>query len=84
MLQTLVVLLPVYSGINAIIYISIPVITVTITAGGDNNVVDIVEGEIWTVTCAVDSNRAAAWIQWYNYCYLYFSTGDNSDNHTRW
>ena len=69
MLQTLVVLLPGYSGINIIIYISVPVTTVTMTPGGDNNIVDIIEGEIWTVICAADSSRAAAWIQWYNYYY---------------
>jgi hypothetical protein len=57
---------------------------VTIPPAGDNNVVYIVEGEKWTVTCAADSGRAAAWIQWYTYYYLYFSTIDNSDNHTRW
>ena len=57
--------------------------TVTITPGGDNNVVYILEGETWTVTCAADSSRAAAWIQWYNH-YLYFCTGDIIDNHTSW
>ena len=60
MLQTLVVLLPGYSGIHIIIYISVPLTTVTITPGGDNNVVYILEGEIWTVTCVADSSRAAA------------------------
>jgi hypothetical protein len=39
------VLLPGYSSINIIIYISVPVTTATITPGGDNNVVDIVQGE---------------------------------------
>ena len=71
-----------YSGI--IIYISVPVTTVTIPPAGDKNVVYIVEGEIWTVTCAADSSRAAACIQWYKCYYLYFNSGDNSDNHSRW
>ena len=84
MLQTLVVLLPGCSGIHIIIYISVPLTTVTITPGSDNNVVDIVEEKLWTVICAADSSRPAGWIQWYNYYYLYYSTGDNSDNHTRW
>ena len=66
MLQTLVVLLPGYGGI-IIIYISVPVISVAIIPAGDNNVVYIVEGEIWTVTCITDSSLPAAWIQWYNY-----------------
>ena len=67
MLQTPVVLLPGYSGItNEIIYISVPVTTVTITPGGDNNVVDIIKGETQTCTCTTDSSRPAAWIQWYN------------------
>jgi hypothetical protein len=57
---------------------------VILTLGGDNNVVGIVEGNIWTVTCAADSSHPDGWIQWYNYYYLYYSTGDNSDNHTRW
>jgi hypothetical protein len=65
-LQTIVVLLPRHSGIIIIIYISVPVTTVIITPAGDNNVVYIVEGEIWTVACAADSSRPAAWIQWYN------------------
>ena len=66
MLQTLVVLLPGYSGIIIIFYISVPVKTVTIIPAGDNNVVYIVEGEIWAVACAADPSRPAAWIQWYN------------------
>jgi hypothetical protein len=78
------VLLPGYSGIHIIIYISAPLTTVIITLGGDNNVVGIVEGNIWTVTCAADSSHPDGWIQWYSYYYLYYSTGDNSDNHTRW
>jgi hypothetical protein len=48
-----------------IIYIIVPVTTVTITPAGDNNVVDIIEGETQTFTCTVDSIRPAAWIQWY-------------------
>jgi hypothetical protein len=39
---------------------------VIITPGGDNNVVYILEGQIWIVTCVADSSRAASWIQWYN------------------
>jgi hypothetical protein len=65
-LQTLVVLLPGYGGM-IIIYISVPVISVTIIPAGVNNVVYIVEGEIWTVTCITYSSLPAAWIQWYNY-----------------
>jgi hypothetical protein len=38
---------------------------VTITPGGDNNVVDIIEGQTQTFTCITDSCRPAAWIQWY-------------------
>ena len=83
-LQTLVVLLAGYSGIFIIIYIPVSVTTVPITPGTDNNVVYILEGEMWTVICDADSSRAASWIQWYNCYYLYFSTGDNSDNHTSW
>jgi hypothetical protein len=41
------------------------VTTVTITPVGDNNVLDIVEGETQTFTCTTDSSRPAAWIQWY-------------------
>ena len=39
--------------------------TATITPSGDNNVVDITEGETQTFTCTTDSSRPAAWIQWY-------------------
>ena len=39
--------------------------TVAITPAGDNNVVDIVEGETQTFTCTTDSCRPVAWIQWY-------------------
>jgi hypothetical protein len=67
-----------------IICITVPVTTVTITPAGDNNVVDIIEGETQTFTCTTDSSRPVAWIQWYNYDYLYYSTSDNSDNHTSW
>jgi hypothetical protein len=41
------------------------VTTVTITPAGDNNVVDIIEGETHTFTCTTDSSRPAASIQWY-------------------
>ena len=37
----------------------------TITPAGDNNVVDITEGETQTFTCTTDSSCPAAWIQWY-------------------
>ena len=38
---------------------------VTITPAGDNNVVDIIEGETQTFTCTTDPSPPAAWIQWY-------------------
>ena len=38
----------------------------TITPAGDNNVVDIIEGETQTFTCTTDSSRPATWILWYN------------------
>ena len=38
---------------------------VTITPAADNNVVDIIEGEIRNCTCTTDSIRPAASIQWY-------------------
>jgi hypothetical protein len=41
------------------------VTTVTLTPAGDNNVVDIIEGETQTFTCTTGSSRPAAWIQWY-------------------
>jgi hypothetical protein len=41
------------------------VTTVTITPAGDNNVVDIIEGETRTFNCTTDSSRPTAWIQWY-------------------
>jgi len=66
------------------IFITVPGSTVTITPAGDNNVVDIIEGETHTFTCSRNSSRPAAWIQWYNYYYLYYSTSDNSDIHTSW
>jgi hypothetical protein len=66
-----------------IMYITVPVTTVTITPAGDNNVVYII-GETQTFTCTTDSSRPDAWIQCYNYYYLYYSISDNSDNHTRW
>ena len=65
MLYTTFVLLPGYSGIIIIIYITVPVTTATITPSGDNNVVDITEGETQTFTCTTDSSRPASWIQWY-------------------
>jgi hypothetical protein len=51
--------------IISIDYITVPVTTVIITPTGDNNVVDIIEGDTQTFTCTTDSSRPAAWIQWY-------------------
>jgi hypothetical protein len=65
-LQTPVVLLPGYSCIIIIIYITVPVTTMIITPAGDNNVLDIIEGESNTFTCTTDSSRLSAWIQLYN------------------
>ena len=48
-----------------LIYITVPVTTVTITPAGDNNVVDIIEGETQSFICTTDSSRPDAWIQWY-------------------
>jgi hypothetical protein len=56
----------------------------TITPTGDNNVVDIVKGETQTFTCTTNSSRPAAWIQCHHFFYLYYSTSDNSDNHSSW
>jgi hypothetical protein len=53
------------SGIILIIYITVPVTTVTIIPAGDNNVKYIIEGETQNFTCTTDSSRPAAWIQWY-------------------
>ena len=47
------------------IYITVLVTTATISPAGDNNVVDIVEGETQTFICTTDSCRPAAWIQLY-------------------
>jgi hypothetical protein len=71
--------------IISIMYITVPVPTVTITPAGDNNVVDIIEGKTQTFTCTTDSS-SSTWIHWYIYYYLYYmySTGDNSDNHPSW
>jgi hypothetical protein len=52
-------------GMLIIIYITVPVTTVTIIPAGDNNVVYIIEGETQTITCTTDPIRPAAWIQWY-------------------
>ena len=78
-----VIMLPEYNGI-IIIYITVSVTTVTITPTGDNNVVDIIEGETQTFTCTTDPSRPPAWIQSYNYYLLYYSISDNSDNHCSW
>ena len=48
-----------------IMYATVSVTTVTITPAGDSNVVDLTEGETPTFTCTTDSNRPAAWIEWY-------------------
>ena len=48
-----------------ITYVTVSVTTVTIAPAGDNNVVDLTEGETQTFTCTTDSSRRAAWIQWY-------------------
>ena len=47
------------------IYITVPVTTMTFTPSGDNNVVDIIEGQTQTFTCTTDPIRPAAWILWY-------------------
>ena len=39
--------------------------TVIITPDGNNNVVDIIEGQNQTFNCTTDSSLPAAWIQWY-------------------
>ena len=57
--------MPGNNDIIIIIYITVPVSDVTITPAGDNNVVDIVEGETQIFSCTTDSSRPAAWIQWY-------------------
>jgi hypothetical protein len=41
------------------------VTTVTLTPAGDNNVVDMIEGEAQTFTCTTDSSSPPAMIQWY-------------------
>jgi hypothetical protein len=41
------------------------VTTVKITPAGDNNVVDIIEGETNIFTCTTYSCRPAAWVAWY-------------------
>jgi hypothetical protein len=38
---------------------------VTIIPAGDENVVDLTEGETQTFTCTTYSSRPAAWMQWY-------------------
>jgi hypothetical protein len=54
-----------FTIIIIIIYITVPVITVTLTPAGDNNVVDIIQEETQTLTCTTDPSRPVAWIQWY-------------------
>ena len=78
------VLLPGYSGILIICYITVPVTTVKITPAGDNKVVYIIEEETHTFNCTTDSSRPAAWIQSYNYYLLYYSTSVKYDNHSSW
>ena len=58
-------MLPGCSGLIIIIYITVPVTTVTITPADDSNVVYIIEGEPQTFACTTDLSRPAAWIQWY-------------------
>jgi hypothetical protein len=77
-------LLSEWSGMIIIINIKVPVLTVTLIPAGDNNEVDIIEGETHTFKCTTDSSRLSAWIQWYNYYYLHYSTSENSDNHSSW
>ena len=48
-----------------IIYITVPVTTVTFSPSDDNNVVEIIERQTQTFTCTTDPNRPAAWILWY-------------------
>ena len=48
-----------------IIYITVPVTTVTFTPSGDNNVVDIIQGQTQTFTCTTNPIRPAALILWY-------------------
>jgi hypothetical protein len=43
-----------------IIYITVPVTTVTITPAGGSNAVDIIEGETQTFKCTTGSSRPAA------------------------
>ena len=62
-LHTHVVLLRGYSGIIIIIDITALVTTVTITPAGDNNVVDIIEGETHIFACTTGSSRRIAWMQ---------------------
>ena len=47
-------------GTIIIIYITVPMTTVTISPAGDNNEVDIVKGKTQTYTCTTDSSRPAA------------------------
>ena len=49
--------------IISIMYITVPATTVTITPSGDNNVVDIIEGETQIFTCTTDFSHSAAWKQ---------------------
>ena len=51
--------------IITIIYITVPVTTVTIIPAGDENVVDLTDGETQTFTCTTYYSRPAAWMQWY-------------------
>ena len=48
------------------------------------NVVDIVEEHIQTLTCTIHYSRPVALIQLCSYHHLYYSTNDNSDNHSSW
>ena len=48
-----------------IIYITVPVTTVTFTQSGDNNLADIIERQRQAFTCTTYPIRPAAWILWY-------------------
>ena len=51
---------------------------------GHNNVVDIIKGQAHIVLPVIQTSHPAARIHWYNNYYLYYSTSDNSDNHSNW
>jgi hypothetical protein len=57
-LTLVAVLLPGYNRIIIICYVTVPVTTVTITPADDNNVVDIIEGQIHTFSCTTNYKTA--------------------------